>query len=93
MSGATAKIKRVAEVSGELPQRVSPGDGINLSARVVQAAIGSVPNIAGDLYMSLVDSDALYKSINQSKGAAAAVRAKVDAAAIEKAKGASQTKF
>jgi hypothetical protein len=74
MSGATAKIKRVAEVSGELPQRVSPGDGI-------------------DLYMSLVDSDALYKSIDQSKGAAAAVRAKVDAAAIEKAKGASQTKF
>jgi hypothetical protein len=93
MSGATAKSKRVAEVSGGLPQRVSPGDGISLSASVVQAAIGSVPNIAGNLYLSLVDSDALYKSIDQSKGAAAAVRAKVDAAAIEKAKGASQTKF
>jgi hypothetical protein len=93
MSGATAKNKRVIEVSGELPQRVAPGDGISLSARIVEATVGRVPNIAGNLYVSLVDSDALYKSIDQSKGAAAAARAKVDAATVEKAKGASPTKF
>jgi len=95
MSGGTAKSKRVIEVWGELPHTVKPGDGISVSVHITQPTVGAVANspIAGKLYMSLVDSDALYKSIDQSKVAAAAARAKVDAATIEKAKGASQTKF
>jgi hypothetical protein len=44
--------------------------------------------------MSLLDAGALYKSIDQSKTTYVTLKAKTDAAIVEKAnKGANQTKF
>jgi hypothetical protein len=92
MSGTTAKSKHALEVGGEFPEAVSAGDGIALSFGI--DAEGAASPTANIMRMSLLDAGALYKSIDQSKTTYVTLKAKTDAAIVEKAnKGANQTKF
>ena len=91
ISSATAKSKRI-ETTGGLPGFVKPGDGIGLN--VVFTGNNRNNQIADNVLVTLSDSDALFKSIEQSKAAYGALKAQVDAKQVEKAsKSPNQTKF
>jgi hypothetical protein len=91
ISAESARSKRIGNIGG-LPRLVNAGDGITLN--VVFTGNNRNNQIAESFLVTLADGDGLFKSVDQSKAAYAALKARANALELEKAsKTQSQTKF
>lgn len=88
---AAGKKRSYAPSRGGLPFQVNEGDGFGLS--VMLGSTNEAVGLAGSMSISLYDGNALYKSAEQSRATYKTLKAKADAAEVEKSKGKSQPKF
>ncbi|MDR3527657.1 MAG: hypothetical protein P4L57_10275 [Rhizomicrobium sp.] len=91
ISAASAKKRRHYTSNGELPSQADASSGIGLS--VMLDPSNQNVGLATKMYIALFDGAALYKSSEQATATYKVLKAKADAADVNKSKGQNQTKF